>query len=792
MNSERKGPAVDFAALINKDFVILDGALGTELQRRGLKSGEPPEKMLFSDFGTVVDVHRSYVEAGADVIYTDTFGANRYKLDPSGPSVDEVVKRALDAARCAGAKTVALDVGPLGRLIEPLGDLSFEEAYEAFREVVVSGEKNGADMIVIETMSDLFEIKAALLAAKENTSLPVLCSMSFEAGGRTFTGCGAREAAITLSSLGADAIGVNCSTGPDDLFDTVAEILRYSTVPVSVKPNAGLPDPVTGKYSLKADEFARFMKKYAEAGVKFLGGCCGTTPEYIKKTIEASSDVKYKKPEAEKPLVICSAGSSVFCTEPRVIGERINPTGKKLLKEAIRKGDIDYILSLAAEQIDAGADILDINVGVPGIDEKKMMTEVVKAVQGVFDVPVQIDSSDPEAIEAALRVCRGRAIVNSVNGTEASLSTVLPIVKKYGAAVVGLTLDEDGIPDNAADRVKIAEKIVRRAEALGIPRSDIIIDCLTLTVSVDQTAALVTLDALKTVKRELGVKTVLGVSNVSFGLPEREVVSRTFFDMALDAGLDFAIIDPKLKNVSPSDKARKVLEGLDEGAAEYIASCVATEKKTDAAEKPAVTLAAAVERGMRAECATLTRDLLLTMDPLDVVNKKLIPILDDVGDRFEKGTLFLPQLIMAADTIGVCFNAVKAEMAKKASSVKGDRIILATVKGDIHDIGKSIVKVLLENYGYDVIDLGRDVDPEVILQAAIEREVRLVGLSALMTTTLGAMQDTIKLLKAEKPDTFVMVGGAVLTADYAASIGADFYAKDAKGAVDIAKRVFTK
>lgn len=783
---------MNFNSLIKNGFVFFDGAFGTELQKRGLKSGARPELVNFESPETVKEIHASYVRAGSDIILTNTFGCNRYKMSGTGRTVDETVKCALENARSSGANIVALDVGPLGRLIEPLGDLSFEEAYDAFAEIAEAGERYGADMIVVETMTDLYEVKAALLASKERTSLPVICSMSFEKGGRTFTGCGVREAAVSLSALGADAIGVNCSYGPEELFDTVDEMLKYSSVPVLVKPNAGLPDPVTGEYSLSPDDFARSMKRFAESGVKFLGGCCGTSPEYISKTIEAVKGLAYSAPQTDPSLTVCSFTESVRCDEPRIIGERINPTGKKLLKEALRKRDLDHILSLAAEQISSGADILDINTGLPDIDEKEMMVSVVKTVQGITGAPVQIDSTDPDVIEAALRVCRGKAIVNSVNGTDESLDAVLPFVKKYGAAVVGLTLDESGIPSRAEDRFEVAKKIVERAESTGIDRRDIIIDCLTLTVSAEQDAAVETLRALRMVKERLGVKTVLGISNISFGLPERENINRTFLSMALEEGLDFAIINPNSEPVMSAVRAYKVLKGYDKGAADYIKNSTNSRAipKADV-QSSAVTLASAVEGGMKGESERLTKELLASMDPLDVINEKLIPILDSVGERFEKGTVFLPQLIMAADTIGVCFSAVKAAMAEKHSGQsRGEKIILATVKGDIHDIGKSIVKVLLQNYGYDVIDLGRDVPPETVLKSARENDVKLVGLSALMTTTLGAMEDTIKLVKKNLPDCRVMVGGAVLTEDYAVKIGADHYAKDAKAAVDIAKKVF--
>lgn len=784
---------MDLKSILRNGYVILDGAFGTELQKRGLKPGQAPELISFSDPETVVDIHRSYVEAGADIILTNTFGANRYKLEGTGVSVKEAVVRSVSLAKTAGAEYVALDVGPLGRLLEPSGTLSFEEAYDAFCETVTAGKECGVDLIMVETMTDLYEMKAALLAVKDCTDLPVICSMSFEKNGRTFTGCGVKEAAVVLSSLGADAIGVNCSTGPDDLFYVVSEMVKYSTVPVSVKPNAGLPDPVSGEYSIKESNFADLMLRFADIGVKFYGGCCGTSPSYIKELKAKIAGKEIKRPCPDLSLKLTSFTRTVDCDRPIIIGERINPTGKKKLRDALLSGDMSYILSLAAEQASFGADILDINVGLPGIDEKETMVNVVKAVQGVTDLPIQIDSSDPDVIEAALRVCRGKPIVNSVNGTENSLDSVLPLVRKYGASVVGLTLDENGIPDSAEERFRIAEKIVDRACSVGIPRSDIIIDPLTLTVSADRTSALTTVSALKMIKSELGVKTVLGVSNISFGLPERENVTRAFLIMALDSGLDFAIINPGAYSMNGSVKAFSLLKGEDPGASDYITSCRSGKKETNAPNdaKTGHTIGEAIELGLKDECRRLTRELLATETPQDVINDRLIPILDSVGDRFEKGELFLPQLIIAADTVGACFDEVKEKMSLgKTSDVGKGKIILATVKGDIHDIGKSIVKVLLENYGYEIIDLGRDVPPETVLNAAVKNDVRLVGLSALMTTTLGAMSDTIALLKQNLPGCFVMVGGAVLTEEYAHFIGADYYAKDAKGAVDIAKRVF--
>ena len=782
---------MDLDKLFRKDFVILDGAFGTELQRTGAFFGRTPEEACLVCPDTVVSIHRSYVEAGSDIVLSDTFGANGLKMARYGLDAGEIIEKAVSLARSSGALYVALDVGPLGRLIEPAGDLSFEEAYSCFRDIVRRGEDAGADLIFIETMSDLYEMKAALLAAKENTSLPVICSMSFDKGGRTFTGCGAAEAAISLSSLGADALGANCSTGPEDMEDVVSALLRYSTVPVLLKPNAGLPDPVTGDYSLSPEEFASYMKRYAGRGVKLLGGCCGTSPEFISKLKSSIEGVKYTAPTPERELALCSFTKTVVCSKPLIVGERLNPTGKKLIKQALLSGDLDHILSVASAETEAGADLLDVNVGVPGIDEKETMVKVIKAVQGITGLPIQIDSSDPGVIEAALRVCRGKPVVNSVNGTEESMSRVLPLVKKYGAAVIALTLDEGGIPSDPCGRLEIAKRIIERAELLGIDRKEIIVDPLTMAVSADGNAANITLGALRLIKDKCGVKTALGVSNVSFGLPDRECINRTFLTMALASGLDFAIVDPNAVSMTSSVAAHAVLTGNDRGAASYIARYA--DKGDAPATKPvnAHTLAFCIESGMKSEAERMTRELLKTTAPLEIIDKHLIPVLDSVGRRFETGKLFLPQLITAADTVGVCFAAVKEKMASdKVSEAKRGRIILATVKGDIHDIGKSIVKVLLESYGFEVLDLGRDVPPGTVVDAALKNGIKLVGLSALMTTTLGAMEETVALLKEKKPDCLTMVGGAVLTAEYAERIGADFYSKDAMGAVNIAKKVF--
>lgn len=785
---------MDVKTLFTRDYVILDGGFGTELQKRGMKPGETSEIMNFKMEDEVCAVLHSYVEAGSDIISANTFGINRFKLKDTGYSVEETVNKALDIARKAvdGTETlVALDVGPIGQLLEPTGTLSFEEAYEVFSEIIRAG-KEKADLVVIETMTDLYEVKAALLATKENSDLPVFTYMTFEKNGRTFTGCSPSSMAVTLEALGADAIGVNCSLAPTELYETVEEIAAWTTLPIVVKANAGLPNPLTGEYSVSAKQFADDYKFFRDMGVKVYGGCCGTSPEYIREIKKMLSE----NPPEERdmpiiPPVVTSYARTVDITVPRIIGERINPTGKKLFKEALRNNDINYILNQALEQISAGADILDVNVGLPEIDEKDMMINVVKALQGITDVPLQIDSTKPDVIEAALRVYNGKAIVNSVNGEEESLNTILPIVKKYGAAVVGLTLDNNGIPFSAEERFSVAEKIVKRAEKYGIRREDIYIDCLTLTVSTEQEGAVETLKALKMVKEKLGVKTVLGVSNISFGLPNRELVNSTFLSMALHSGLDLPIINPNLTAMSGAVFAYRVLSNIDKNSVEYIGRFGGDNVATKpAAPKSEITLSYAIEKGLRDEAVAITEKMIATENSMDIINNHLIPALDRAGADFEKGKIFLPQLILSANAAQGCFSVIKATMNKGGEQISKGKVILATVKGDIHDIGKNIVKTLLENYGYTVIDLGKDVPPQVVVDATREHGVELVGLSALMTTTLGAMEETIKLIRENNIDCKIVVGGAVLTADYAEKIGADFYAKDAKETVDIAKKVY--
>lgn len=785
---------MEIKTLLGRDYVILDGGFGTEMQKRGMKPGETSEIMNFKMPDEVKNVLRSYVEAGSDIISANTFGANRLKLNGSGYTVADVVKQAMKLAREAVAGTdtlVALDIGPLGQLLEPTGTLKFEEAYELFKEIIEAGS-SAADLIVIETMTDLYEIKAALLAAKENSSLPVFAYMTFEKNGRTFTGCSPAAMALTLEGLGADAVGVNCSLAPSELREIVKEISEWTTLPLVIKANAGLPDPITNEYSVSAEQFAEDYRFFAELGVKIYGGCCGTSPEYIVKVREMLRENPPKKRIVrEIPPAVCSYARTVDITAPRIIGERINPTGKKLFKEALRDHDIGYILNQAIQQTDAGADILDVNVGLPEIDEKEMMMSAVKAIQGVTDVPLQIDSTKPQVIEAALRVYNGKAIVNSVNGEDEVLDTILPIVKKYGAAVVGLTLDKKGIPPTAQQRFEVAEKIVKRAEEYGIRREDVYIDCLTLTASAEQKAVLETLRALTMVKEKLGVKTVLGVSNISFGLPARELINSTFLSMALQCGLDLPIINPNITAMSGAVFAYRLLANIDSDSREFIARFGGeTTTAKPAAPKAEMSLGYAIEKGLREEAAAITEKMLAETDPMEIVNSFLIPALDAAGADFEKGKIFLPQLILSANAAQGCFGVIKEKMPTADGSVSKGKIVLATVKGDIHDIGKNIVKTLLENYGYTVIDLGKDVPEQAVVDAAREHNVKLVGLSALMTTTLGAMEQTIRLLNEQLPKCKTVVGGAVLTADYAEKIGADFYARDAKETVDIAKKIF--
>ncbi len=781
-----------YKLLEDNEFVILDGGMGTMLQKSGLRAGDIPELLNLSDPDKIVEIHRAYISAGSMIVYANTFGANAYKLAVTGKSVSEIISAAVKNARSAAAGKdilVALDIGPIGQLLEPAGTLKFEDAYDYFKEEVIAGSE--ADLIVIETMTDLYEAKAALLAAKENSDMPVICTMTFERNMRTFTGCSAENAAMTLEGLGADAIGANCSLGPREFAPVIGELSRRTGLPIAAKPNAGLPDPVTGAYDVSPGEFAESVSSLVKYGLKIAGGCCGTIPDYIRALTKRLEGMKYRKNVPEIRSAVCSAEKTVVIDQPRIIGERINPTGKKLFKEALRKGDMDYILGQAIEQYHAGAEILDVNVGLPEIDEKAMMIRTVKALQGVTDLPLQIDSTVPEVLEAALRVYNGKPIVNSVNGEAGSLDKILPIVKKYGAAVVGLTLDEEGIPKTAEKRFEIAERIMKRAMETGIPKEDIYIDCLTLTASAEQENVMETVKALRRVKNELGLKTVLGVSNISFGLPNRELINCNFLQMALTSGLDLPIMNPNSAPMTGAVRAYRLLTNIDVNSAEFIKAYGQTQIPAPKAESGNHDLMYAIANGLKAEGAKITEELLKTTDSMEIVDKMLIPALDKTGDDFENNRIFLPQLIMSAGVAQAAFEVIRNHMIKQNSApvVKG-KVVLATVKGDIHDIGKNIVKVLLENYGYEVIDLGRDVEPQAVVDAAIEHKVKLVGLSALMTTTLGAMEKTVQLLRENKVDCRIVVGGAVLTPEYAASIGADFYAKDAKETVDAARKIY--
>ena len=790
-----------------KRFVLLDGGMGTQLQTRGLQPGQKPELAALEMPDTLTAIHADYARAGADILLANTFGANAKKLAGCPCTVEQVVSASIACARSAAAETgalVALDIGPLGELLVPAGTLSFEDAYAEFAQVIRAGAAAGADLVFLETMTDLYELKAAILAAKENCALPVFTSMSFESRGRTFTGCTVESYAVTAAGLGADAVGINCSLGPKEILPFAQRLCRSvpAGVPVFVKPNAGLPNP-DGSYNLNAEEFAAEMKAYASIGVSMVGGCCGTTPAFIAKLQQTFAPLVPAEKIPIRRSCLCTPVRFVEVDGITVVGERINPTGKKRLQQALRDGDSAYPCAQAVAQAEAGAQVLDVNAGLPGIDEAATLEHLVKDLQAITDLPLQLDSSNPEALSRALRIYNGKPIVNSVNGEQKTLDTILPLCKKYGAAVVGLALDEHGIPADAEGRFSIAKRIAAAANAAGIPNEDIYIDCLTLTASAQQEGAVQTLEALTRCKKELGVRTVLGVSNISFGLPCRGYLNTTFLTMAMSAGLDLAIMNPNTPEMMAAVRAYRVLTSQDKQSSDYVAAYADVQIQTTQTSKSAATVAEvgaaapggdalfeAVRRGLKAE-ARAAADAALTMrEPLDVVNASLIPALDAVGDGFEKGTVFLPQLLQAATAAQAAFESIKAKIAAsgQAQGSKG-KIVIATVKGDVHDIGKNIVRVILENYGYDVLDLGRDVAPERVVEAVRQTGAKLVGLSALMTTTVPNMQATIEALHAAGLDCKVMVGGAVLTPDYARDIGADYYCKDAKASADLAKQL---
>ncbi len=784
------------SALHFEEFLILDGGMGTMLQAAGLEMGGIPELWNLDHPDKIIDIHRAYLRAGANVIYANTFGANRHKMNRTGHGVTELIKAAIQNAKQAIALEgvtayVALDVGPIGMLLEPTGTLSFEEAYDMFVEEIESA--HDADLIVLETMTDLQETRAGVLAAKEHSDKPILVTMSFEENGRTFTGCEISAMAVTLEGLGVNAVGVNCSLGPEELISIVEELCKWTSLPVIVKPNAGLPDPETNAYYFEASLFAEYMVKFADMGASIFGGCCGTTPEHIAALAKVMRHRKPKGRDSRIPTVVCSSIKTIIVDQPRIIGERINPTGKKRFQVALHEHDMDYILGQAIEQMNAGAEILDVNVGLPGIDEPQMLVDAIKAIQGVSEIPLQLDTTDLSALERGLRVYCGKPKVNTDNGEEESLSTVLPLVKKYGASVIGLTLDKNGIPPTADGRFAIAKRIYERALAYGIRKEDVHIDCLTLTASAEQEGVNETLRAVARVHNELGLHVALGVSNISFGLPNRELVTSTFLTMAMQNGLDLPIINPNIEAIAGAVRAYRLLACHDKNSVEFINYYTnqAPPKQTSTSFGVVSNdLHGAVMAGLNAQTAEITKRLLCEehVPAMEIINERLIPALDDLGSNFESGKMFLPQLISGAGAAQAAFEVIKSYMLEQGGeSVERGIVVLATVKGDIHDIGKNIVKILLENYGFCVIDLGKDVPYQTVVDATLNYHAPLVGLSALMTTTLVSMEETIKLLREHCPFTKIVVGGAVLTPDYAMKIGADYYAKDAKETVDIAR-----
>ncbi len=760
-----------------------DGGMGSMLN---LRPGELPEKLNISDPDRVYRVHKAYADAGADIITANTFGANRLKYD----NCDELVRAGVALAKKTGKK-VALDLGPTGKLLKPMGDLDFEECVSIYADVVNAG-KDDADIVLIETMGDTYEIKAAMLAAKENCDLPIFVSMIFDEKGRLLTGADVKTACAVVEGLGADVIGFNCGLGPKQMIPLVEELEKYTSTPIMVNPNAGLPESVNGEtvYNVDPDEFSDLMAQIADLGVSYLGGCCGTTPAHIKALIEKTKNIPDVPPSKKDFTFVTSYSQSVELGEKSaVIGERINPTGKKLLKQALRDRDMDYILREGISQKDCGAHILDVNVGLPEIDEVEMLKSAVYELQSVLPTPLQLDSSDAVAMEQALRIYNGKPLINSTNGKEKSMHEIFPLAKKYGGVVVCLCLDENGIPETADGRIKVAQKIINTAAEYGIDKKDLIVDALAMTISTDTKNAIETLKAVDYIKHTLGVNTVLGVSNISFGLPNREAVNTAFYTLCLKAGLSAGIINPKSQSMMNAYYSYNALAGLDENCTEYIESAVVIDAVADASN---ITLLDAIVKGMKEESAKCAKELLKTQNSLDIINEYIIPALDKVGDGFEKNKIFLPQLLMSADSAKAAFDEIKAHMIVNGNSqVKGEKIIIATVEGDIHDIGKNIVKVLLANYGFDVVDLGKDVKCETVLDETIKNDAKLVGLSALMTTTVPNMEKTIKLIH-ENTDAKVFVGGAVLTKDYAKMINADWYAKDAMESVRIAQEFFTE
>ncbi len=784
--------------LLGKRLVFFDGAMGTLLQQNGLAAGELPELWNLSHPDLIRSIHRAYLDAGCDIIIANTFGANHIKLRGCGYSVPEVVKAGVSLAReavnsCGRDAFVAMDLGPTGKLLRPMGDLDFEQAYQAFSEAAQAGAAAGADLMLIETMSDTYEVKAAVLAAKE-TGLPVFATMIFDEQGKLLTGGDIPAAVALLESLGVDAIGFNCGLGPEQMLTFLPLLMEQVSIPVIVSPNAGLPRSENGQtvFDVTPQQFAASMRKIAEHGAWILGGCCGTTPEHLAATIAACREISPVPISPKNRTVVSSYTHAVaFGERPIIIGERINPTGKKRFQQALRENDLDYILREGLTQQQNGADILDVNTGLPDIDETAMMCRAVTGLQSVTGLPLQIDTSNPATMEAALRLYNGKPLLNSVNGKQESMEQIFPLIKKYGGVAVALTLDENGIPETAEGRFAIAEKIVHTAERYGISRKDLIVDVLAMTISAGQESAAVALQALSMVRERLGVHTSLGVSNISFGLPQRELINATFLTMALQSGMSAAILNPNSQAMMNAYHSFCALSGADPRCTAYIAKYSGQVAEQPSAAGTLLTLKDAVRKGLRESAEASAAEALKSREPLEIIHNELVPALDEVGRRFEERTLFLPQLLMSAEAAKAAFEVLRTHMtAENGPQERRDKIVLATVKGDIHDIGKNIVKVLLENYSYDVIDLGKDVPPEEIVRAALENQVKLVGLSALMTTTVVNMEETIRQIRRDIPGCLVMVGGAVLNQEYASKIGADFYSPDAMGSVRYANRIF--
>lgn len=787
---------------IKTSITYFDGGMGTMLQERGLAPGELPELWNISHRDVIIDIHRQYYASGCNILKANTFGANRLKF----PNLEEIITAAIDNAKEArsefdGDRYIAYDIGSLGKMLKPLGDLDFEDAVSLFADGIKIAAKCGVDLILIETMNDSYETKAAVLAAKENSDLPIFVTCVYDENAKLMTGADPAAMVAMLEGLGVDAVGMNCSLGPEQMVKIVPKIVSEASIPVIVNPNAGLPKSVNGKtvYDVDAEMFSNIMVDIVNEGATIIGGCCGTTPEFIRKTVQKTKDLPFKLPEKKNHTVVSSYTHAVKIGHvPILIGERINPTGKSKFKQALRDNNLDYILNEGITQQDAGADILDVNVGLPEIDEVQMMINVVTELQAVSDLPLQLDTVDPIAMEKSMRIYNGKPLVNSVNGKPESMNAIFPLVKKYGGVVIALTIGKKGIPETAEGRYEIAKNIIEEAERYGIDRCQIVVDPLAMTISSDTTSANVTLDSIKIIEERLGVHTSLGISNISFGLPNRDFVTSTFFAIAMQNGLDCAIMNPFSFEMMKIYHCYKALKNMDENCVEYInyasditAQSVTTNtaKTSDNSTDTADPLKHAIIKGLKEKAGAIAAQLVKEVDPLVVVNEQIIPALDTVGKGFEEKTVFLPQLLMSADAAKAAFESVKAALSNTDQPSKGT-IILATVKGDIHDIGKNIVKVLLSNYGFDVIDLGKDVPPEAVRDCAVENNIKLVGLSALMTTTVPSMEETIKLLREAGLDTKVVVGGAVLTQEYADMIGADYYAKDAMETVRYAEEIF--